>query len=659
MKKQSFLQVVIFIGVSLFLYPSTPYALPGNKIILADYKIGYKTEIVKIHTANRPNFNTVVLENPQRLIFNLKDTFLPEVHLSKNVDSQTINGFRISQNTRNLTRLVIDFKGKPQYRTEISKLDDNNFSLDIEIKKPYKKNNPSLGSKPSTIIPVLNTWSDLSQSFMRQEEMPGQADKTPPELNFSSIRETKPIASDTEDPSSAPLEKPVLRSSFSLLEEGSLPSDLFDETSPQKKSDWKPAGSFLVRTSIDTKNDQPNENQTSLKTRAILKLEYKNSFLISGISDYLYFGSNNRTDDHDLDLFETYFKTSFSKFDLSIGKQIKRWGKTDQISPIDTLNPENITEFVIPSYEERKIPIWMADLTFKQDHFFIESIFIPFFEPAKFDYFGTDWAHFSHIKSDLNDSNLPNALKSYFNAISVDEDEPARDADGFEYAARFGGTVHNIDVGFTYHYAFEDLPTIQRFPIKNLALENPNSIDGLLSHLDQLILTNEAIDATFLRTHIFGFEFETTVNKVGFRGEAVFKENESYLTQSFTSVRNPTAFWIVGMDYTTLNEWYFNLQFGHQHIFQFDPSTLFFEKDNYSLIGEINRDLFFDWLKGTIQYTYIINDSSYYISPRVTYSYIDNWQFLLGANLFEGSSDTIFGRYNRNDQLFFSVKFKF
>ena len=92
-------------------------------------------------------------------------------------------------------------------------------------------------------------------------------------------------------------------------------------------------------------------------------------FTVSVLSDYLYFGSEDETDEYDLNLHEAKYQYFTNRFDLSIGKQIIRWGKTDQISPVDTLNPQDLREFVIPEYEERKIPVWMADLKLFSDDF--------------------------------------------------------------------------------------------------------------------------------------------------------------------------------------------------------------------------------------------------------------------------------------------------
>ncbi|MBU2452594.1 MAG: hypothetical protein KJ668_04695, partial [Proteobacteria bacterium] len=83
------------------------------------------------------------------------------------------------------------------------------------------------------------------------------------------------------------------------------------------------------------------------------------------------------------------------------------------------------------------------------------------------------------------------------------------------------------------------------------------------------------------------------------------------------------------------------------------------DKDKYSVIGEINKDLCFDWLNASFQYTIMLSDGSYYLSPRLVYTYIKNLEMTFGINLFEGSDNSIFGRYDKNDQIFLDLKYHF
>lgn len=434
---------------------------------------------------------------------------------------------------------------------------------------------------------------------------------------------------------------------------------LLSQSSMSESSDFKTvpdqldfSGHTCFRYSVDTKDNNANKHLRSFKNRTIIKIDH-NRFVLSGISDYLYFGPENETEAYSLDIHEMYFRYQNPSLEFTLGKQIKRWGKTDQISPVDTLNPENITDFILSTYEDRKIPVWMADVIYRKNDFFIEGVFIPFFEPSRFHYFGTDWAVFSHLKQEIAHSSLSPVIKSYVDSITVNETMPDSGLNSFEYAIRTGGTISRFDFGFTYHYAIEDLPFFTSFPVKNF------SLDTLVSDPLKLVFTNENIETTYLRTHMFGFEFETTVSDFGVRGEVAIKDKESFITGSVTSVRNPTLSWLAGIDYISRNQWYVNLQLGHQHIFDYDPAILYFKNNTWSVFGEVKKDLVSGWLHGNVQFTGILNDQSWYLSPRISCTYIRNIEVILGMTVFGGDKDTVMGRYDSHDQFFIQLTYHF
>ena len=64
------------------------------------------------------------------------------------------------------------------------------------------------------------------------------------------------------------------------------------------------------------------------------------TFILASLqSDYLWFGPEHSTDEYDLDIYEGYLFHATPDWDLRLGRQIVRWGKTDQISPADNVNP--------------------------------------------------------------------------------------------------------------------------------------------------------------------------------------------------------------------------------------------------------------------------------------------------------------------------------
>jgi Protein of unknown function (DUF1302) len=408
-------------------------------------------------------------------------------------------------------------------------------------------------------------------------------------------------------------------------------------------------GFIQTKGAVDTNNDAANEHDYTFYNNARLEgkwtFEGSRNFIFASIdSKYLWFGPHNDEDDYDLDLFEGYFywsnkrvvrprfrttpirygiKRYFSwlrgQVDIRVGRQIVRWGKTDQISPVDNLNPQDLREFITHDLEDRKIPNWMVRARLFSDFFTVEGIYLPFFESSRIDYFGTDWAIFRHM-----------------NRIGVHEEEPDLKFKNGEGGVRVTKTISGWDLGFSYLYSWEDIPYFVTFPE-----------DG------------SDIQVTYKRSNILGFEFETTWGTIGLRGEAAYFDSQSFLTNNLTSTRKIVYHYIMGVDHSGENDWYINIQFSHQIITNYDSTILYFKRNNPSLCGEISKEFQEGYFEAELKYNFALNENSFYLSPRIICSYASNLDITLGLNIFEGDPGTLMGLYDANDQIYIDFKYHF
>lgn len=472
--------------------------------------------------------------------------------------------------------------------------------------------------------------------------------------NHSDISKPSPKIS---IPSSSPPSKAIEQDLSVSMLNNEIPDDIFEDTTEEEiESDLSFSGQIRVRASVQAQNNDGIENNTSIRNRVLLKGKYKNKLTLSALSDYLYFGSENQNDDYDIDIYEAKWEHLEKNYELSLGKQIIRWGKADQISPVDTLNPEDLREFIIPIYEERKMPVWMADAKLFAGPFTLEGVVIPFFEKSKLDYFDTNWSVFGHLKKEIQNSQVPSELKNYAQQLDVHETVPDNET---EWALRLSTTIKELDIGFTYHRAIEDIPFFKNFPVKNIQTNGSFSGDQLMSTLANAQYTDETIEVEYKLTNIVGIEFETIYGGWGIRGEAVWQDNESFLTDDLTSARYPTLTAIIGADYTVANDTYINLQFAHRHISGYDESILYFDQNTYSLIGEIHSEMISDWFETGLIFTRNLNNNEMYLNPYFKYTYITNFECTAGAIFFSGDSYTWLGRFKDYDHFYFDLSYKF
>lgn len=87
---------------------------------------------------------------------------------------------------------------------------------------------------------------------------------------------------------------------------------------------------------------------------------------------YLY-----NSDSLQLNLREVYMDLYFKNFDLRIGKQQVVWGKADGVFITDIVSPLNLTEFLLPDFDEIRIGVVAAKLDYYIGNSTLEAIWIP------------------------------------------------------------------------------------------------------------------------------------------------------------------------------------------------------------------------------------------------------------------------------------------
>lgn len=348
-----------------------------------------------------------------------------------------------------------------------------------------------------------------------------------------------------------------------------------------------------------------------------------NTFLLGSLqSDYLGFGPDPSSDDYDLELYEGYLSHVTPGWDMRLGRQIVRWGKADQISPVDNINPQDMREFILPDLEERKMPNWMARIRLFPEDVTVEGIFVPFFEPNEFDFTGNTWA----------------LLGSRPSGLRIRESKPADSLDNADWGLRTATTIAGWDVALSYLYATEKTPRLRFEPM------NP---------------MGPTLFADYHRQNIYGVEFETTLDKFGFRGEGAYFDEQSLHTEALNSVAKPVAHYLVGVDYLGEEDWYANVQLSHQHVFEYESDILYLRRDNFYLNGEINKEFWRGNAMLKLTYALDLRDGGTFLRPEGILTYYKNLELSLGYYLFSGPSDSLLGRYQDDDQVFLKATYFF
>ncbi|WP_051822535.1 AMIN domain-containing protein [Desulfonatronum thiodismutans] len=597
--------------LALLLLP-TP-ALPSSpaQVFTLELTPGHGQQVLAVALSQKPHsIHTFELGNPARLVMDISPARLPGGKHHIPTDHDLFHGIRAAQFTRQTVRVVLDL---------------NQDALHLVTSRPVA------GDQAQHLILV---------SLLAPEDAAVFADAQPK----APLSPPASKATEQQDPSLAP----ILHDARSQTESKTPPTQkiiLFGDPQTQvsspdtaQASPWgrmEASGFIMAKGAQELRESSDSQPRTFRNT---IRVEGKwtpptsaaglaatgssTTFLLASIqSDYLRFGPDPTWDEHDLELYEGYLFRGAPGWDMRLGRQIVRWGKADQLSPVDNLNPQDLREFIIPDLEDRKIPNWMARVRLFPGAFTLEGIVVPFFEADRFDYSGTKWA--------LLGIDQP--------GVPIQETKPARNLGNADWGARSAVTMAGWDVALSYLYAWEKSPRLEFSP------EDPQG---------------PALRADHHRQHIVGLEFETALDKFGFRGEGAYFHEQSLQTRNLQARPKPVAQYVLGLDYLGEQDWYANIQFSHQHVFNHEPGLLA-KRDSYFLNGEVNREFWRGNITLKLGYALDLQDGGSFLTPEAILTYFKNLELSLGVNLFSGSGESLFGPYKDNDQAFFKAKYYF
>jgi len=604
---------------------------------------GTGPQILRITLNRKPQtLRTFLLKDPARLVLDMSPARLDGGTRHLPTSHDLIHGVRIGQFNAQTVRVVLDLKTQVTHQVEFVPASQAHDSAGIVVS--VLRDDPPLseanaGNTASS--PAPPDTAPMHDAKPSPEPAPEQVAPEPPATSqtkmfvFGESTQTPPATAEIQSEPAANASSAQPGKKIFAFEETPAPPQVEERASPWGTLDLS---GLLMGKLAQALHESDNSGQERM-LRNTVKVEGKwtppapvensddsgaaNTYLLASLqSDYLGFGPDPSSDDYDLELYEAYLHHATPDVDLRLGRQIVRWGKTDQISPVDNVNPQDLREFVIPDLEDRKIPNWMARLRLFPGDLTLEGVFIPFFRENTFDYSGNTWALLG-----VDDQGL-----------RIDEDEPGHGLDNADWGMRASASMAGWDMALSYLQATEKSPHLRFDP---LAPQGPT------------------LHADYRRQHIIGWEFETTVDKFGFRGEGAYFDEQSLPTQSMNSVTRPMTHSVVGVDYLGEADWYINVQLSHQHIFDHEDDILFLRQDNFYVSGEINKEF---WRGNTmlkLRYAVDLHDGGSLLTPETILTYFENLELSLGANLFFGPRSSYFGRYSDNDQAFLKAVYHF
>ena len=420
-----------------------------------------------------------------------------------------------------------------------------------------------------------------------------------------------------------------------------------EDAAEAKVSPLKMSGMVSLRGAVDTREEDSFEEDGY--GRGILKVkgEWRYSESVQVVASvkgigYGYLNDGDTQDDLEARLDDAYLNISNPNFNMKLGNQVVRWGKTDGFSPLDNLNPEDYRDGIAGRREDRKIPIPMANLEVYRDTLTFQGIYIPFFVKSEMDRVGTDWAYFRHSDKEVG-------------AFGVREEDPGHELQNSEYGLRLSGIFRSLNYAASWFSTREDLPMADTlspplFPVSDFT---PTQLAQWAR------LSGQTLYLTYDRQNIYGLEMESTWRVFGIRADVAYIDQNSFQTDRLVRVRKPVFRYMAGIDYNSPNAWYANLQFSQSFIQDFDKTIVWADEVTNAVITTFRKDFSNGNYQAECRVYYDFSGAGTLLNPRFIIALWEPFKLELGAEFFDGPEDTMTGYYRNNDQAYGLLEMKF
>ena len=346
---------------------------------------------------------------------------------------------------------------------------------------------------------------------------------------------------------------------------------------------------------------------------------------------YLY-----NADSLDFRMRELYLDLYFDNFDIRIGKQQVVWGKADGVFITDIVSPLNLTEFLLPDFDEIRTGVIATKVNYYLGNSTFEAIWIPVFTPTETPPPGSIW----YIQPDF-----PVTPSWDFSKETI---TPSLESS--EVFLKYTALTSAIDFEFMGAYTWDDNPTMH--------VQKEYGVDTITQ---QPILTGLNITPEHHRLAIGGGSFSSEIKGLILRGEAAYYNGKYFLTedpqQPDGNIQKNYLHYLVGLDFN-LGPVKLSLQFIQQRILNYDNNILN-EKTENTVTFLARCDMFRETLHLEL-FSYIgLTNEDALIRPKITYDFDDSFSILLGSNIFVGDESGRFGQYSDNSMLYVKLKYSF
>tara|TARA_R110001599_G_scaffold353742_2_gene596078 strand:- start:63591 stop:65396 length:1806 start_codon:yes stop_codon:yes gene_type:complete len=334
---------------------------------------------------------------------------------------------------------------------------------------------------------------------------------------------------------------------------------------------------------------------------------------------------------------ELYLDTRWSDSYWRIGKQQVVWGQADGIKVLDVVNPQSYREFILDDFDRSRIPLTMVNVEMPvgQDTT-LQLLWIPdttYHELAEFD---TPY----YITSPLLVPTAPAGV-----AVEIrNPDVPDNAIDDSDIGGRISGFWGGWDVTINYLYHYQDAPVLYQ--------EVKFTPGGVLA----------TVSPEYERNHMTGGTLSNAFGDFTLRAEVAYNTDTFQISQDISSggiADSAELGSVIGLDwqlgsYDTL----VSAQWFQSHLFDYD-SSIYRDKTEHNLSLYYQRDFANETWQFNALALYSVNNQDSLIQAKLKYFWRSNLEVWLGADIFSGDSEGIYGQFRNYDRMLLGLELGF
>ena len=330
-----------------------------------------------------------------------------------------------------------------------------------------------------------------------------------------------------------------------------------------------------------------------------------------------------------LELRELYVQGKLGPVWLRAGKQQVVWGQADGLKVLDVVDPQDFREFILPSFEDSRIPLWTLNTEIPIGAAQLQLLWIP--DPSAHHLPPQDGT-FAFTAPRLVGPRPPPGV-----AVDLrNPDLPDLALHNSDAGARLSAFWHGFDLSANALWHWDDIP----IPYRSVDLGGA--------------VPTVVVEPGYRRTAVLGGSASNAFGNLTVRAEA------AYTTRRFLPVDDigdtdgvaQTGEFgaVLGFDWYGISETLLSAQL-FQTLLTDHPAGLLRDRIDTNVTLLARRQFRNETLTLEAIWIHNLNQGDGLVRPKVSYELRDNLQIWFGIDLFYGTQNGVFGEFGRDDRV--------